>query len=115
MEQQDLQSVTESSKKSRGTPEADGNEETAGEAESADRGAESRAETGKHDAEKIWTAEEILADEDLWKVTDSSEESSSEHEEEKKGPATSVNAREASAPDKNAASASSAADRAKVN
>ena len=62
MEQQDLQSVTESSKKSRGTPEADGNEETAGEAESADRGAESRAETGKHDAEKIWTAEEILAD-----------------------------------------------------
>ena len=31
-----------------------------------------------HDAEKIWTEEELLADEDLWKVTDESEESESE-------------------------------------
>ena len=43
-----------------------------------DRPSESRASTDQAATEKIWTAEEILADDELWRVTDSSEDDDSD-------------------------------------
>jgi hypothetical protein len=54
----------------------------------ADRKTESRASSKREaDDEKIWTADEILADSDLWQVTDDSEDEESEEmvEETKQG------------------------------
>ena len=46
-----------------------------------DRQTRSRATTNRNnDPEKVWTTEEILADEDLWRVTDSSEDEDSQEE-----------------------------------
>ena len=77
-----MQSVTEGSKKS-----MDSNS-NADEDGIIDRKTQSRATTNnqKDDPEKVWTTEEILADEDLWRVTDSSGSSSEPEEEEIKQP-----------------------------
>lgn len=42
-----------------------------------DRNAQSRASSGHAATEKIWTEAELLADDDLWRVTDSSEDDES--------------------------------------
>ena len=44
----------------------------------------SRASTGNAATEKIWTAAELLADEELWRVTDSSEDDDSNSEQPNK-------------------------------
>lgn len=80
LQQQELQSVTESSRKSAGLKD---NDESDVEDAYPDRKTRSRATTamkGTEDPDKVWTAEEILADEELWRVTDSSEEESAEEE-----------------------------------
>ena len=74
MEQQDLQSVTENSHMSQKSGKNNDDDDF------IDRKTQSRATSNRNDPDKVWTTEEILADEDLWKVTDSSEESSSEEE-----------------------------------
>ena len=76
LEQQELQSVTESSRKQSLNEKSEGEGDGEGDEELVDRKTGSRATSkGAHDPDKIWTTAEILADEDLWHVTDSSEES----------------------------------------
>lgn len=58
-----------------------------------DRKTGSRATSHRNgEDEKIWTTDEILNDEELWRVTDSSEEESDEVEEAKKEPVSAQNA-----------------------
>lgn len=75
MEQNDLQSVTENSHHMSQKSGKDNDD-----SDMIDRNTQSRATSNRNDPDKVWTTEEILADEDLWKVSDSSEESSSEEE-----------------------------------
>ena len=58
------------------------NDDIGEEADYVDRKTQSRATTN-HDPDKIWTTEEILADEELWRVTDSEGDEESEIEETK--------------------------------
>ena len=74
LEQQELQSVTERSLKQSLNEKSEGEGEV-DEEELVDRKTGSRATSkASHDPDKIWTTAEILADEDLWHVTDSSED-----------------------------------------
>ena len=89
MEQQDLKSVTEASNRQKSLNEKSSGDEEGGDQgddadEIIDRKTRSRATTNKAaamDPDKIWTTEELLADEDLWRVTDSSEDDSAEEEQ----------------------------------
>ena len=83
MERQSLQSETEGSQKShQGQSEEDKDEDF------VDRQTRSRVTTKRGEEEKVWTTDEILADEELWRVTDSSEDESDEDaKEEEKRPA----------------------------
>ena len=78
LEQQSLQSHSELDHKEKqlnvNSGDGDGDEDY------IDRKTQSRATSKQYDPEKIWTEEEILADEDLWRVTDSSEDSSEEEQ-----------------------------------
>ena len=73
MERQSLQSETEGSKKSHhGQSEEDKDEDY------VDRQTQSRATSKQGGEEKVWTTDEILADDELWRVTDSSDDESDE-------------------------------------
>ena len=79
MDQQSLRSVTEISKRSL-------NENSEREDDYVDQKTGSRATSNRNGGDdKIWTEQEILNDEDLWRVSDSSEYET-EEEEEKKEP-----------------------------
>ena len=80
LEQNSLKSASETSQKNLEIPTPAANETIKqSEMEShAGRPSDSRASTNQAATEKIWTAEELLADEELWRVTDSSEDSEDE-------------------------------------
>ena len=82
MDRESLRSVTEDSpvhKKSGNLNEDSANDDY------VDRKTGSRASStrpkGVDDPDKIWTVEEILADEEIWRVTESSEDEQSAEEE----------------------------------
>lgn len=82
LEQNSLKSESETSQKNLlkapAVPEKQQESRQTNRESQLDRPSVSRASTDHAGTEKIWTAEEILADDELWRVTDSSEDEESE-------------------------------------